>query len=432
MRDIANLSARELAAALARRELSVEAVARAYLERIEAAEPQVRAWQHLDPQQVLASARELDRLALQGPLLGVPVGVKDLMDTADMPTTYGSPIYAGHRPRVDAACVAACREAGALIMGKTVSTEFATFQPGLTRNPRAPADQARTPGGSSSGSAAAVAAGMVPLAFGTQTAGSIVRPAAYCGVVGYKPTHGLLPLAGVKPLSPSLDTVGVLARSVDDAAFFVGTLARSEFQWLASSAYRVGLCRTPHWDRASNDARRAHGDAARLFEQAGAKVVDVVLPGSWIGLTQAQIDIMGHEALAAFAPERRTSPELFSAAFAEFLETARAVDGARLASAQRLAESARRELETLFQSVDVLVAPSAEGEAPAGLGATGDPVFNRMWTLLGAPCVHVPLGVGGQGMPVGITVIGPRWRDALALGAADLLQRSAMPEFTRA
>ena len=431
MRDIATLSARELAAAVARREFTVQAVARAWLERIEAAEPQLRAWQHLDPQQVLASASELDRLALQAPLLGVPVGVKDLMDTADMPTSYGSPIYAGHRPRVDAACVAACREAGALIMGKTVTTEFATFQPGPTRNPKAPAGQARTPGGSSSGSAAAVAAGMVPLAFGTQTAGSIVRPAAYCGVVGYKPTHGMLPLAGIKPLAPSLDTVGVLARSVDDAAFFVGTLAGSQFQWLPSSSFRVGLCQTPHWDRASDDARRALADAARLLEQAGAKVVDVELPASWNGLTQAQIDIMGHEALAAFAPERRAHPELFSPAFSAFLTLATAVDGARLAAAHRLADRALGELDTLFKSVDVLVAPSAEGEAPAGLGATGDPIFNRMWTLLGVPCVHVPLGVGAQGMPVGVTVIGPRWLDAQALGAADLLQRSARPEFTQ-
>ena len=431
MRDIANLSARQIATAVAQRELSVEAVVRACLDRIEAAQPQVRAWQHLDPVLVLDRAREMDRLALQGLLLGVPIGVKDLMDTADMPTTYGSAIYAGHQPRVDAACVAASRDAGAVVMGKTVSTEFATFQPGPTRNPKAPPEQPRTPGGSSSGSAAAVAAGMVPLALGTQTAGSIIRPAAYCGVVGYKPTHGFLPLAGIKPLSPSLDTVGALARTVDDAAFFVGALAGTQLQWSPSTTLTVGMCQTPHWDRASDDARRAHAEAARLFAQAGAKVHDVELPASCNGLTQAQIDIMGHEALAAFAPERVTHPGLFSPAFAAFLEAAKAVDGARLARAHRLAERAAGEIEALFQSVDVLVAPSAEGEAPVGLEATGDPIFNRMWTLLGVPCVHVPLGVGTHGMPVGVTVIGPRWRDAQALGAADLLQRRATPEFTQ-
>jgi len=430
MRDIAGLSARAIAAAVARRELSVQAVAQACLERIAQAEPQVRAWAHLDAQQALAAARELDRLGPQGPLAGVPIGVKDLMDTADMPTGYGSPIYAGYRPGTDAACVAQCRAAGALVVGKTVSTEFATFHPGPTRNPRAPADRPHTPGGSSSGSAAAVAAGMVPLAFGTQTAGSIVRPAAYCGVVGYKPTHGLLPLAGVKALAPSLDTVGVLARSVDDAAFFVGALARCDLQRPAAARLRVGLCRTPHWDRASPDARRAFDDAARLLERGGAAVADFDEPQAWDGLTQAQIDIMGSEALAAFAPERRTHAAQFSTAFADFLAAAQAVDGTRLAAAQRLADRARAGLAAVFESFDVLVAPSAEGEAPAGIEATGNPVFNRMWTLLGVPCVHVPLGAGAQGMPVGVTVIGARWADAQALGAADQLQRSAMAEFT--
>ena len=425
MDDIAKLSARQIAAKVAARELSAEAVVRACLERIAAAEPQVHAWQHLDAASALAGARDIDRGTLQGALLGVPLGVKDLMDTADMPTTYGSPIYAGHRPSVDAACVAGCREAGAVILGKTVSTEFATFQPGPTRNPRAPVERPHTPGGSSSGSAAAVAAGMVPLAFGTQTAGSIVRPAAYCGVVGYKPTHGLLPLAGIKPLSPSLDTVGVLARSVDDAVFFIGVLARCDLQAKLPAGLRVGLCHTPHWERASGDARRAFAEAGRLFGGAGASVQDVQEPGSWTGLTQAQIDIMGYEALAAFAPERGTSAVQFSAAFAAFLEGALAVDGGRFADAQRLAEQARAELATLFRTVDVLVAPSAEGEAPEGLDATGNPIFNRMWTLLGVPCVHVPLGVGTTGLPVGVTVIGPRWGDALALAAAAQLERGA-------
>lgn len=425
MRNILNLSAREIVAGISRREMSAESVVRAYVDRIESVEPGVGAWQYFDPQLAISRARELDQLSMNAPLLGIPVGVKDLMDTADMPTTYGSAIYPGHRPSLDAACVAACRAAGAVIMGKTVTTEFATFQPGLTRNPRAPASEPRTPGGSSSGSAAAVAAGMVPIAFGTQTAGSIVRPAAYCGVVGYKPTYGFLPLAGAKPLSPSLDTIGVMARSVDDASFFVGALAQIELQLSRPSSLRIGLCRTPHWDRASDDARQVLDDAVRLFEKGGGKVVDVDLPASWAGLSQAQMDIMGHEAFAAFAPERRQHSDRFSPAFSEFLAAGRAVDGARLASAHLLAARARCELDTIFKSVDVLIAPSAEGEAPAGLGATGNPIFNRLWTLLGVPCVHVPLGVGGHGMPIGVTVIGPFWVDSLALSAADLLQRSA-------
>jgi len=424
MHDILRLSARSIAAGISRGELTAEAVARAYIERIASVESEVKAWQFFDPERVLGNARALDQEGRRGALQGIPIGVKDLMDTADMPTTYGSPIYAGHRPLEDAACVAACRDAGAVIMGKTVTTEFATFKPGVTRNPRAPADAPRTPGGSSSGSAAAVAANMVPLAFGTQTAGSIIRPAAYCGVVGYKPTHGTLALAGVKPLSPSLDTVGVLARTVDDAAFFVGALAQTELLPALSSSLRIGLCRTPHWDLASPDARRVFEQAARLLEQAGATVCDVDLPASWDGLAPAQIAIMGHEAAAAFAPERRSHADGFSPAFAQFLADGLAVDGARFAGAQREAAKARAELEALFEPVDVLLAPSAEGEAPAGLAATGNPIFNRMWTLLGAPCVHVPSGTGGHGMPVGVTLVGPRWGDARALAAAQLLERS--------
>ena len=423
MADLTRLSLRELAAAVSRRELSAEAVTRAYAERIAALEPQVQAWAHHDPEAALAQARALDRAGAAGPLQGVPVGVKDLIDTADLPTAYGSPLYAGHRPAVDAACVAACRTAGAVIMGKTVTTEFATFQPGPTRNPRAAANATHTPGGSSSGSAAAVAAGMVPVAFGTQTAGSIVRPAAYCGVVGYKPTHGTLSLAGVKPLAPSLDTLGVLARTVQDAACFIGVLARTEFELASPAAPRVGLCQTPHWDRASTDARQALADAARLLEQGGARLSELPWPAAWDGLTQAQIELMGHEALAAFAPESRQQAQQFSPAFADFLAAARALRDGQAAAAYRLAEQARCALAAVFETVDVLLAPSAEGEAPAGLGATGNPLFNRMWTLLGVPCVHVPTGTGAQGLPVGVTVIGPRWGDARALAVAERLQR---------
>ncbi|HEV7815423.1 MAG TPA: amidase [Janthinobacterium sp.] len=428
MTDFLTLPMRELAARIARGEVSIETVVRASIARIEACEPAVRAWQYFDPGLAIAQARRLDAQPSSGPLHGVPIGVKDLMDTADMPTSYGSPIYAGHRPVADAACVAASRAAGAVIMGKTVTTEFATFQPGATRNPRA-RDAERTPGGSSSGSAAAVASGMVPAAFATQTAGSIIRPAAYCGVVGYKPTFGTLPLAGIKVLAPSLDTVGVLARTVDDAAFFVGALARLPLMPApgpqASRPLRIGICRTAHWDRASHDARQALADAARLLEQAGAVLSEVALPPACDGLSEAQIRIMGYEAAAAFAPEARARADGFSPAFAGFLESGRAIDGTAYVAAQAMAASARRALEGSFGNVDILLAPSAEGEAPAGLASTGDPIFNRMWSLLGNPCVHVPLRTGASGMPVGVTLIGPRWSDAATLAAAQMLERCA-------
>lgn len=422
MQKIEDWSARDIAARVARRELTAEAVARALVERTQALDPAILAWQHFDAEQVMAQAKALDGAGAQGPLAGVPVAVKDLIDTADMPTTYGSPIYAGHRPAVDAAVVASLREAGGVVMGKTVTTEFATFKPGVTRNPRATAESPRTPGGSSSGSAAAVACGMVPLAFGTQTAASIVRPAAYCGVVGYKPTFGLLPMAGIKSLSPTLDTAGVFARTVDDAAFFVSTLSRMELATGPVKGWRVGICHTPHWDLASDDARRALQLAARHFDKLGARVVEAVVPGAWAGLAQAQMDIMGFEAWAAFAPERNSHASLFSPAFAEVLASGAAVSGGRLAEAHALAIHARGEIENLLQQVDVLIAPSATGEAPLGLDATGNPIFSRLWSLLGVPCVHVPTGVGGQGMPVGVTVIGPRWRDAKALSAALALE----------
>ena len=426
MNNILTLPVRTLSAKVSSGELTAEQIIRAYLEQIESCEPLIKAWQFFDADLALQSARALDRNSpsRNTPLRGIPLAVKDLMDTADMPTAYGSPIYAGHRPKFDAACVGACRDAGMVLLGKTVTTEFATFEPGVTCNPRASAESPRTPGGSSSGSAAAVAANMTPLALGTQTAGSIVRPAAYCGVVGYKPTHGTLPLAGVKPLSPSLDTVGAFARSVDDVAFLLGALTRVNLDPQRLSSLRVGICRTAHWDRASEDARRALEHAGRQFEKTGARVREIVLPASFDGLTQAQIQIMAYEAAAAFEPERQREGEKFSPAFSQLLALGQSLNGADIAAAHSLAIVARPVLETIFKSVDVLLAPSAEGEAPEGLDATGNPIFNRFWTLLGNPCVHVPTGNGANGMPVGVTVIGPRWADALTLSAAHTLELS--------
>ena len=242
MQKLNELTAREAARRLAAREITAEQMARACLARIEERESTVGAWIHVDPDAVLAQARQLDAGPVRGPLHGLPIGVKDIIDTIDMPTCYGSAVYPGHRPAADAACVALARAAGALILGKTVSTEFAWFHPGKTANPR---DPRCTPGGSSSGSAAAVADAMVPLAFGTQTAGSIVRPASYCGVVGYKPTYATLPRAGIKPLAESLDTLGVMARTPGDAALLVGILSgRALLPAPRARAPRIALCRT--------------------------------------------------------------------------------------------------------------------------------------------------------------------------------------------
>jgi amidase len=417
VQSLNQLSASEAAQRLAAREITAEQLARACLDRIEEREGTVRAWIHLDPDAVLGEARQLDRGPVRGPLHGLPLGVKDLIDTADMPTAYGSPVYAGHRPRADAACVALARAAGALVLGKTVTTEFAWFYPGKTANPRNPL---HTPGGSSSGSAAAVADFMVPLAFGTQTAGSIIRPASYCGIVGYKPTHGTLPRAGIKPLSDSLDTLGTLTRTVADAALFVSALSGRELRHLPlQQAPRIGLCRTHEWDAAQPETAAAMENISAVLGRAGAKLSDIVLPQIFAGVTQAQIDIMNYEICAALAPERLQHFSGLSDKLKQLIENAKQCDAARYDAALMLVASCRSELSQVFAGVDVLLAPSAPGEAPAGLAATGDPIFCRMWTVLHLPAINLPCGLGPHGLPVGLQVVGRRGGDAHALAAAD-------------
>ena len=417
MQQLNQLSASEAAPRLAAREITAEQMARACLARIEERESAVHAWIHLDPDAVLAQARQFDRGPVRGPLHGLPLGVKDLIDTADMPTAYGSPVYAGHRPRTDAACVALARAAGALVLGKTVTTEFAWFHPGKTANPRNPS---HTPGGSSSGSAAAVADCMVPLAFGTQTAGSIIRPASYCGIVGYKPTHGTLPRAGIKPLSDSLDTLGTLTRTVADAALLVSALSgRDLLPRPLQHVPRIGLCRTHEWSAALPETAAAMENFGQVFGRGGAKLSEIVLPPAFAGVAQAQIDIMNYEIHAALACERLQHYAGLSDKLKQLLENARQCDAARYDEALRLVASCRSQLEDVFAGVDVLLAPSAPGEAPAGLDATGDPVFCRVWTVLHVPAISLPCSLGPHGLPVGLQIIGRRGDDARALAVAD-------------
>ena len=414
------LSACEAAKRLAARDITAEAMARACLARIEERESTVRAWIHLDPDAVLAQARALDAGPVRGPLHGLPLGVKDIIDTADMPTSCGSPIYAAHRPRADAACVALAREAGALVLGKTVTTEFAWFFPGKTANPR---DPSRTPGGSSSGSAAAVADQMVPFAFGTQTAGSVIRPASYCGVVGYKPTHGTVSRSGIKTLSESLDTLGVLARSAADAALLVGALSgRTLFAASLARAPKILLCRTHEWPSAQPETASALEHASQCASHGGAQVRELALPQSFAGLLQAQIDVMNYESWRALASERLHQWPMLSETLQKLLDTAGKTDAATYDKARALANECRAALGGLMGDADVLLVPSAPGEAPAGLSATGNPVFNRIWTLLGVPCVTVPGAKGPNGMPVGVQLVGRFGDDARVLAAADWLQ----------
>jgi len=422
--DPRSLTAREAARQIAERRLTAEALAAAYLDRIAARETTVGAWEYLDRERALAIARQCDTKTSRGPLHGIPIAVKDLIDTVDMPTAYGSSIYRGHRPAADASCVALARAAGAVVLGKTVTTEFAAFTPGKTANPRNPA---HTPGGSSSGSAAAVADGMAPLAFGTQTAGSIIRPAAYCGCVGYKPSFGLINRAGVKPLADSLDTVGVLARTVDDAAFFAGVLAeRPVLRHLAAAGQppHFGLYRTPMWDEAEPATAAALERAHAALDRSRARVEELAIAPDHHGLTTAQDKIMGFETVRALADERiRHSAEL-SPQLAQLIDAGMAVGAEEYDAARALAEAARAGLAGFFGGCDAILVPAAPGEAPAGLGYTGNPVFNRMWTLLGVPCVTVPGHWGESGLPTGVQLVGRMHDDARLMACAAFLERA--------
>jgi Asp-tRNA(Asn)/Glu-tRNA(Gln) amidotransferase A subunit family amidase len=354
---------------------------------------------------------------------GVPIGVKDLIATADMPTRYGSPIYEGFRPAADAACVALARTAGALVIGKTVTTEFAYFSPGPTANPRNPA---HTPGGSSSGSAAAVADGMVPIAFGTQTAGSLIRPASFCGVFALKPSFGLPSLEGIKPFSPSLDTLGWLARSADDLELMRCAMNGTAFAPLpltAPTALRIGVCRTHEWPAVNAGGAAAFEQALKLAAAAGVTLREIALPAAWASLVEAQKTVMAYEAARQLDTEWRRHSEQLSTALGALLQTGRDCSDDAYAQALAQATIARRLLPELMRDVDALLVPAAPGEAPAGLAATGDPVFNRIWTLLGPPCVGVPGLLGPQGLPIGMQLVGHVQRERELLAVARSLHR---------
>jgi Asp-tRNA(Asn)/Glu-tRNA(Gln) amidotransferase A subunit family amidase len=403
-----DLDAWQAARLIARRELLAVDLLRACLDRVAERDSEVHAFAHLDRDLALAQARALDSGPVRGPLHGLPIGVKDLFDTFDLPTSYGSPVYNAHRPVADAAAVALCREAGAIVMGKTVTTEFAYFHPGPTRNP---CGLAHTPGGSSSGSAAAVADRMLPLALGTQTAGSVIRPAAYCGVVGYKASSGRVPRAGVKSLSETLDTLGGFGRNVRDVALLGAVLTgdtRLNTDFVASAAPRIGLCRTPEWASAEADTRRAWDAATDALMRLAPSLSDVALPDDLPDLVALQKEIMAFEMCRALSVERLRYRDQLSPQLQALLDSGTEISGATHAANLVRTEMAKHRIDTLFDQFDVLLAPSAAGEAPVGTDATGDPLFCRGWTLLGLPCVHLPFTRGSKGLPVGLQLVG-RW-----------------------
>ncbi|TAK84136.1 MAG: amidase [Betaproteobacteria bacterium] len=417
------LSAAQAARRIERQEITCEALANACLERIAARDDEVRAWAFIHQKQALTQARELDRTPRRSRLHGVPFGIKDVIDTESLRTEYNSPIYRDHQPRADAACVALLRQAGCLILGKTVTTEFATNHPSPTRNPR---DPAHTPGGSSSGSAAAVADAMVPLALGTQTGGSVIRPAAYCGTFAIKPSFGSINRAGLKFVAESLDTIGIFSRDPEDLALALEVLsgrAAPEFA-PASGTPRIGLCRTPRWQLADAGTQANLEDAARRLARAGAQVREFDLPPGSEALFDRHNVVIGFEMARALAWEHINFPDQISASLKPRLDEGWKVTRADYDAVRETARQCRRALAEEMRELDFLLTPSAPSEAPRSHASTGDPVFNRAWTLFGVPCVTVPYGKGAHGLPLGVQLVGPMDGDMPLIAWADWAARA--------
>ena len=416
-RILHELSATEIAEGVRSGAFGAEAVAESCLERISASDGAVMAWEFLDPELVRRQARAIDASGHAGAMAGVPVGIKDIIDTSDMPTAMGSPIYAGNRPQRDADCVALLRAAGAIIVGKTVTCEFAGLTPGKTANPH---DPGRTPGGSSSGSAAAVADCMVPVALGTQTGGSVIRPSSYCGILGYKPSFGTFSLAGVFPAAPSLDTLGLHARTVDDLGLAASVLARRSRGPVAPPARPpvVGMVRTWLWDEARPETRRAVERAARCLEASGARVLEVKLPGEFRELAGVRGIVNSVERAVTLRDAWAGDRERISAGMRKTVEEGLAVSQPEYEDALRLMQACRKASEEAFGDCDIFLTPAVDGAAPPGLGDTGSPRFQALWTMLRTPVVTVPAGPGPGRLPVGIQLVARYRQDDLLLRAA--------------
>ena len=427
------LSAADAARAISEGAISSEELVTACLARVREADADIEAWAFLDPEHALGQARALDEQRREGralgPLHGVPVGVKDIIDTADMPTESGTVLHAGRTPAYDATVVTMLRAAGAVIMGKTVTTECATYTPGKTRNPHHPQ---HTPGGSSSGSAAAVAAGMVPLALGSQTNGSVIRPAAFCGVYGFKPTHGLISRHGILRLSRALDHVGVFARTLEDVALACEPLvagderdpdtrprARVPFREIAAAEPPFpplfAFVRTPLWERMDEEAGEALEELRQALE---GRVVEVELPASALAALDLHRTIMEADMAASLAAEYDQGRDRLSDALRAQLERGHTVTAFDYQKALSRVPLLNEGFSEVFERCAAILTPAAAGTAPRGLGSTGDPSFCTLWTLCGMPALSLPLMQGSNGLPLGVQLVGPRNGDAHLLRSA--------------
>lgn len=437
--DLEQLTASEACAQMASGQITSEALVSACLARIAERDEAVAAWTNIDADRALAAARASDALRASGKpvpaLSGIPVGIKDIIDTSDFPTELGSPVFAGRQPSADAFIVAELRAAGAIILGKTVTTEFAFFGPGKTRNPHHPE---HTPGGSSSGSAAAVADGQVPLALGTQTAGSTIRPASYCGVIGFKPTFGYASRSGVLAQSAPLDTIGGYARSVEDIALLfdvIGGFDVSDRDMLPgprpSLAFalrepqqnvpRFAFVKSPAWGNADREMRAAFEAFADSFG-ARAEVVETPLPSDFDGSLRLQEIVQFSDIARNYGPIADANPDRVSAKLKEIIAEGRTFSAADYAAARAEREQLYDALRPILINHDAILTPAAPGPALHGLEATGSPMFNALWTYLGMPCISLPL-LEVRGLPVGVQLTGARGEDAGLLRAAAWLMR---------
>jgi amidase len=417
-----DLTATEARAAISAGTLTAAALAESCLEQAAALEPDVHAFAHLGADAALAAARTLDRGPHKGALHGIPFAAKDIIDSHDMPTGYGSPIYKGAQPFTDASPIAVARAAGGVLLGKTVTTEFANLTPNETANPL---DLARTPGGSSSGSAAAVAAQMVPLAYGTQTTQSTIRPAAFCGVHGYNPTQGDFRMSGVREAAGTFDRLGLIARSLDDIALLRAVLLNAVPPALQPAKPRIGICRDVVWDDVEPALRSDIDNAAKRLEAAGATVTDMTLPLEFAALPNTHSPISSYEFARNFAFEidqhwDQISQRLRDGRIATGLKTTLAEYKAALAHMY----TCQSMLPALFQDIDVILTPATLGEAPLGLDTTGSAAVGALWTPLFLPCVTLPVFKGPNGMPMGLQVLGPLHSDDAMLAHAKWIEQA--------
>jgi Asp-tRNA(Asn)/Glu-tRNA(Gln) amidotransferase A subunit family amidase len=420
------LTACEIANGVARGAFNAEDVIRACLDRIESRDKQVKAWAFLDPDLALTQARAIDATSDKGPLAGVPLGIKDIIDTADMPTDMGSPVYRGNRPFADAPSVALARRAGAIILGKTVTCEFAGLTPNVTRNPH---DLDRTPGGSSSGSAAAVADFMAAAGYGTQTGGSVLRPASFCGVVGYKPSYNLICRGGIKFAAESRDTIGLIVRSVEDADLLACVLTGRAPMQSRQRAPRIGLCRTNLWEHALPEAKHAVEDTAQRLDHAGATISEIRLPASFAALAEARTTINPFERARSLAHEWNTNRAAISSGLSAQIQEGLRIPYDRYIQSLKRIKACRDEIAAVFGDAEVLLAPCVTGEAPLGLQSTGDTRFQEFWTALHVPAITLPTHKGPHGLPIGIQLVARIYDDEVLLGAAQWMwQRLALKQ----